>query len=81
MEGVSRTLFSVRRIEEAGNLVMFGLKDNLAVVDITTNKVLCRGGGNVILSRESGKLTRIRDNGWDYLMDVYVKKPTFQGLP
>ena len=60
---------------------MFGLKENLAVVDIATNKVLCQGGENVIISRETGKLTKIKDDGRDYLMDVYVRKPTFHRHP
>ena len=79
--GVNRTLFSVRRMEEAGNVVIFGLTENLGIVDMNNGKLLCQGGGNMIMSRNTGKLTRIRDNGRDYLMDVYVKKPAFHRLP
>ena len=72
---VSTTLFSVRRMKEAGNLVVFGLKENLAVVNWKTGKTLCKGGDNVIFNESIMVTTKIDDNGKEYTMKIWVKVP------
>ena len=75
---VSTTLFSVRRMKEAGNLVVFGLKEELAVVNWKTGKTLCKGGDNVIIDENSGVTTNIDDNGKEYTMKIWVKVPEME---
>ena len=72
---VSTTLFSVRRMKEAGNLVVFGLKEELAVVNWKTGKTLCKGGDNIIVDESTGVTTKIDDNGKEYIMKIWVKIP------
>ncbi len=70
---VSTTLFSIGRMKEAGNLVVFGLKEELAVVNWKTGKTLCKGGDNVIVDENTGITTSIDDNGKEYTKKIWVK--------
>ena len=74
---VNRTLFSVRRMKEAGNIVAFGLSENLAIVDMNDGKVVCHGGEDIVVNKQSGIATSIRDTGKDYMLDVWVPRSTF----
>ena len=85
---VDRTLWSVRRMKQGGSMVIFGLDENLKIVDCNSGKTLCRGGDNVIVDKITGKLTKIKDTGKDYVLNMWVKKPkeigkaaTFQRRP
>jgi len=40
---VSKPLMSVRRMKQAGNLVVFGLSEGLAIIDVKTGAKLCEG--------------------------------------
>ncbi len=62
-------------MKEAGNLVVLGLKEELAVVNWKTGKTLCKGGDNVIIDENSGVTTNIDDNWKEYTMKIWVKVP------
>jgi len=72
---ISRTLWSVRRMKEAGGLVAFGLSENMKIVDCNTGKTLCKGGEDVIVNKATGTKTKIQDTGKDYILNMWIKKP------
>ena len=74
---------SVRKMKEAGNLVLFGLSTDLAIINTKTKEVLCEGGEDVILNTRSKVKTGIIDTGKEYVMKPWVRKPdeTFHRQP
>ena len=73
---VSRPLFATREIKAAGNATIFGLDGNHAIVNKNTGKIVCHGGEDCILDLKSGyyRKTGIKDNGKDYLIEMYVER-------
>ena len=80
---VSKPLMSVRKMKEAGHLVVFGLSADLAIINNKTKEILCEGGEDVILNKRSKVKTGIIDTGKEYVMKTWVRKPdeTFHGQP
>ena len=74
---------SVRKMKQAGNLVVFGLSEGLAIIDTKTGEKICEGGEDVILNKKSGVKTEIIDTGKEYVMKTWVKRPaeTFHRQP
>ena len=61
---VSKALQSVRGLVKTGQLVVFGDRAD--------------GTKHYILNRESGKVNAVRDDGFNYLMGLYVIPPSTQ---
>ena len=72
---VARTLLSVKDMAGANNIVSFGLDEDHAIINIRTGKTLAKGGKNIIVNKGSGSRTDIIDNGRDYIMNIWMKKP------
>ena len=72
---IGKTLFSVRDMSGAQNIVAFGLDSDHAIVNVKTGKVLTQGGKDVIVNKISGSKTNIIDTGKEYLMNTWIKKP------
>ena len=72
---VGKTLLSVREMTGASNIVAFGMDEDHAIVNLKTGSVLSKGGKNIIVNKLSGSKTEIEDDGKEYLMNIWLKKP------
>lgn len=72
---IGKTLFSVREMSGADNIVAFGLANDHAIVNMKTGKVLTQGGKDIIVNKAAGSKTNIIDTGKEYLMNIWLKKP------
>ena len=76
---VKNTIFSVRDmkgdIKEPTNMILFGMDRNHAVIDKRTGRIGYEGGKDAIVSNHNYSKTEIMDNGKDYTIDIWMKKP------
>ena len=85
---MTQTLWSVRETTDANNVVAFGLGNTHAIIDLRTGYICAKESSNVIVHKDTGLETQIRDTGREYLLDMWIKggpnnndKQTFQGQP
>ena len=67
---VNRTLLAVREMKAASNIVAWGLDKNHVIMDKRTGKVIYEGGEDVVISKRSKAVTKIIDNGKDYVINM-----------
>ena len=60
---------------KAASNVAWGLDKDHVIMDRRTGKVLYEGGEDVVISKRSKAVTRIIDNGKDYVINMWLKKP------
>ena len=72
---VNRTLFAVREMKAASNIVAWGLDKDHVIVDKRTGKMIYEGGEDVVINKRSKAVTKIIDNGKDYVINMWLKKP------
>ena len=77
---VTQTLWSVRETTEANNVVAFGLGDTHAIIDLRTGEIRGKGASNTIVHKDTGLETEIRDNGKEYLLDMWIKTGEIQRI-
>ena len=70
---VTQNLWSVRETTGANNVVAFGLGDTHAIIDLRTGEIRGEGVSNTIVHKDTGLETEIRDNGKEYLLDMWIK--------
>ena len=80
---LTKSLWSVRETKKANNIVAFGLGSTHALYDLRNGNILGRNQDDVIINKNSGVETKIRDTGKEYLLDMWIKKPdtTFRRQP
>ena len=72
---VERTLWSTREMKEAASATVIGLDSNHQIVDKRSGKVVATGGTVFILNNRTHLTTGIRDNGKEFILDVWIKRP------
>ena len=72
---LTKSLWSVRETKKANNIVAFGLGSTHALYDLRNGNILGRNQDDVIINKNSGVGTKIRDTGKEYLLDMWIKKP------
>ena len=72
---VTRTLFAVREIKAAKNMILWGVDEEHAVINKKTGKLNYNGGGDAVIKKVSHAVTKIIDTGKDYIMNMWLKKP------
>ena len=72
---VNRTLFAVREINAAKNMILWGVDEEHSVSNKKTGKVIYNGGGDAVINKVSHAVTKIIDTGKDYIMNMWLKKP------
>ena len=77
---VDRPLFAVRDFKKAGNIVAFGLGEEHAIINTTIGKIYARRGDDVIISKQDGEQIDIGDDGKEYSLDMWIKKPATRNL-
>ena len=46
-----------------------------AILDKRTGKIIYEGGEDIVLNKRSKAVTKIIDNGKDYVINIWLKKP------
>ena len=72
---VQRTLFAVREMKAASNIVVWGLGKDYAIVEKKTGKTIYEDGDDAVINKRSKAVTKIIDNGKDYVINIWLKKP------
>ena len=72
---VNRTLFAVREMKAASNIVAWGLDKDHAIVDKKTGKIIYEGGEDVVINKRSKAVAKIVDTGKGYVINMWLKKP------
>ena len=76
---VKNTLFSVRDIKgdvnKPTNMVLFGVDRDHAVINKKTGQIVYEGGKDAVVSTTNYQRTNIIDNGRDYTIDIWMRKP------
>ena len=56
-------------------MILFGMDRDHAVIDKRTGKIVYEGGKDAIVSNYNYSKTEIMDNGRDYTIDIWMKRP------
>ena len=56
-------------------MILFGIDRDHAVIDKRTGQIVYEGGKDAIVSNHSYPKTEIMDNGRDYTIDIWMRKP------